>query len=235
VSFLQCIAWSSNVCFYKLGGGYADEIPEGLGPLRHGEYARALGYGEPTGIELFGESDGLVPSPQWKRINLAENWSTGDTYISSVGQGFVVATPLQVLMSAVTIANSGVQMKPTLIHQIVDSAGNVVQPFTPTVHWDITKDNLIAVYDCSEGFCVPTGETKNVPGGGRQGARGDEARRHFAPRDAQPPRVVCKLPHRRCWQDWHGRVLRRRGPQPGPLQVWSLAHACLDGGICALR
>ena len=162
VTFLKCIAWSSNVCFYKLGGGYKDEIPEGLGPLRHGEYARALGYGAPTGIELYGESDGLVPSPQWKRINLAENWSTGDTYISSVGQGYVLATPMQVLMSAVTMANSGVQMKPTLIRQIVDSAGNVVQPFTPTVHWDITKDNLVAVYDCSEGFCVPTGEKKNV-------------------------------------------------------------------------
>jgi penicillin-binding protein 2 len=93
---------------------------------------------------------------------LAENWSTGDTYISSVGQGFVVATPMQVLMSAVTMANSGVQMKPTLIRQIVDSAGNVVKPFTPTVHWDITQDNLISVYDCSEGFCVDTGEKKNV-------------------------------------------------------------------------
>jgi penicillin-binding protein 2 len=162
VTFLKCIAWSSNVCFYKLGGGYKDEIPEGLGPLRHAEYEKALGYGAPTGIELFGEADGLIPTPQWKRINLAENWSTGDTYISSVGQGFVVATPMQVLMSAVTMANSGVQMKPTLIRQIVDSAGNVVKPFTPTEHWDITKDNLIAVYNCDEGFCVPTGEYKNV-------------------------------------------------------------------------
>jgi len=162
VTFLQCIAWSSNVCFYKLGGGYKDEIPEGLGPLRHAEYEKALGYGAPTGIELLGEAAGLVPTPQWKRINLAENWSTGDTYISSVGQGYVLATPLQVLMSAVTMADSGVQMKPTLIRQIVDSAGNVVKPFAPTEHWDITKDNLIAVYNCDAGFCVPTGEHKNV-------------------------------------------------------------------------
>ena len=104
----------------------------------------------------------MVPTPQWKRINLAENWSTGDTYISSVGQGYVLATPLQVLMSAVTMANSGVQMKPTLIREIVDSQGNVVKPFTPTVHWDITKDNLIAEYNCDAGFCVPTGQKKNV-------------------------------------------------------------------------
>jgi penicillin-binding protein 2 len=162
VTFLKCIAWSSNVCFYKLGGGYKDEVPEGLGPQRHAEYAKALGYGSATGIELFGEASGLVPTPQWKRINLAENWSTGDTYISSVGQGYVTATPLQVLMSAVTMANSGVQMKPTLIRQIVDSAGNVVKAFTPVKRWDITKDNLIAQYNCDEGFCVPTGEYKNV-------------------------------------------------------------------------
>jgi penicillin-binding protein 2 len=162
VSFLYCIAWSSNVCFYKLGGGYEDEVPQGLGPLRHAEYAKALGYGAETGIELLGEENGLIPTPQWKRINLAENWSTGDTYISSVGQGYVTATPLQVLMSAVTLANSGVQMKPTLIRQIVDSAGNIVRDFAPEVHWDITKDKLIAQYNCDEGFCVPTGEYENV-------------------------------------------------------------------------
>jgi penicillin-binding protein 2 len=65
-------------------------------------------------------------------------------------------------MSAVTLANSGVQMKPTLIRQIVDSAGNIVRDFAPEVHWDITKDKLIAQYNCDEGFCVPTGEYENV-------------------------------------------------------------------------
>jgi penicillin-binding protein 2 len=185
IDFLHCIAYSSNVCFYKLGGGFEDEIPQGLGPLRHAEYARALGYGTQSGIELLGEADGLIPTPQWKRINLGENWSTGDTYIASVGQGYVLATPLQVLQSAATIANDGVLMKPTLIRQITDYEGNIVEkwfnpgeftvndqpvsegdfqisPFVPKERWDITSVPVITDYECVDGFCEDTGEKKSV-------------------------------------------------------------------------
>ncbi len=123
IDFLHCIAYSSNVCFYKLGGGYKDEIKQGLGIERLREYARALGYDEKTNIELLGEAKGLIPYPQWKRIQRGENWSTGDTYIATVGQGYVLSTPLQVLMSAATIANDGKQVQPTLIREITDSNG----------------------------------------------------------------------------------------------------------------
>jgi penicillin-binding protein 2 len=125
IDFLHCIAYSSNVCFYKLGGGYGDEIKQGLGIFRLGEYARALGYGAPSGIELQGEADGLIPDPQWKRINQGENWSTGDTYIATVGQGYVLATPLQVLMSGATMANNGKLMQPTIVREVADSEGKV--------------------------------------------------------------------------------------------------------------
>jgi len=126
LDFFRCIAYSSNVCFYKLGGGFENEIEEGLGIFRLGEYARALGYGARSGIQLPGEEDGLVPSPQWKRINTGENWSTGDTYIASVGQGYVLGTPLQVLMSGATIANRGKLMQPTVIREVQDGEGHVV-------------------------------------------------------------------------------------------------------------
>ena len=126
LDFFHCIAYSSNVCFYKLGGGFEDEIEEGLGIFRLGEYARALGYGARSGIQLPGEEDGLIPSPQWKRINTGENWSTGDTYIASVGQGFVEATPLQVLMSGATIANRGKLMQPTIVREVRDSERRVI-------------------------------------------------------------------------------------------------------------
>ncbi len=127
VDFYRCIAFSSNVCFYKLGGGFEDEIKEGLGIERLGEYARAIGYGRASGIELIGEQDGLIPSPQWKRINQGENWSTGDTYIASVGQGYVLGTPLQVLMSGATIANDGKLMQPTIVREVTDSEGKVIE------------------------------------------------------------------------------------------------------------
>src|SRR5215216_3435112 len=127
LDFFHCIAYSSNVCFYKLGGGYEDEIPDGgLGILRLGEYAKALGYGQRSGLELPGEEDGLIPTPRWKRISKGEVWSTGDTYIASVGQGYVLATPLQVLMSGATIANRGKLMQPTIVREVQDSEGRVI-------------------------------------------------------------------------------------------------------------
>jgi penicillin-binding protein 2 len=126
LDFFHCIAYSSNVCFYKLGGGYEDEIEEGLGIFRLGEYARALGYGARSGIQLPGEEDGLIPDPKWKRINQGENWSTGDTYIASVGQGLILSTPLQVLMSGATIANHGKLMQPTMVREVQDNEGRVI-------------------------------------------------------------------------------------------------------------
>ncbi len=161
-----CIQNSSNVCFYKLGGGYFDEIPNGgLNICRLKTYAEALGYGFPTGIELPGEENGLLPTPTWKRITQGENWATGDTYIATVGQGYVLVTPLQVLMSATTIANDGVMMQPTIVREIVDGEGNVITPFTPRIKWDITQDNLIKVYAPQAGVsssCQETGEARNV-------------------------------------------------------------------------
>jgi penicillin-binding protein 2 len=175
ITFRQCIAFSSNVCFYKLGGGYGDEIKQGLGIERLREYARALGYDQRSGIELLGEADGLIPYPQWKRINTGENWSTGDTYIASVGQGYVLATPLQILMSGSVIANRGKLMQPTIVREVTSGDGKPLQvwfnpedltvsnsstpgsyqisPFVPNMKWDVTQTPLIASYSCGDGYC----------------------------------------------------------------------------------
>ncbi len=166
IDFVNGLANSSNVYFYKLGGGFEDEIPEGLGICRLGTYARALGYGNFPGIELPLVEDGLIPDPTWKRINQGENWSTGDTYIASVGQGFIIATPLQVLLSASTIANDGDLMRPTILREILDSDGNIIKSFVPDSVWDITSDPMIDTFDdpSSPGGCESklTGEKKTV-------------------------------------------------------------------------
>ncbi|BBB48631.1 penicillin-binding protein 2 [Pelolinea submarina] len=147
VSYTRAIALSCDIYFYKVGGGYAGEVDEGLGIDRLAEYAKALSYGQATGIELPGEAEGLIPTSAWKRINMSENWSTGDTYIAAMGQGYVLSTALQVVESAAIIANDGVYMQPTLVREVLDSDGNVIQSFTPKVKWDITKDPLITVFD----------------------------------------------------------------------------------------
>ncbi len=133
------IAFSCNVFFYKIGGGYENEVPgDGLNINRIGEYARAIGYGQPLGIDLAGENDGLIPDPDWKRRNLGESWSTGDTYNAATGQGFVLATPLQVLNEAVVMATGGKVVKPYIVSEVLDGEGNVVQKTEPTVRWDLT-------------------------------------------------------------------------------------------------
>lgn len=167
LDFVHGMANSSNVYFYKLGGGFEDEVPNGLGICRLGTYAAAMGYGEAPGIGLPDEQKGLIPDPTWKRITHAESWSSGDTYIASVGQGYVLATPLQVLLSAAVVANNGKLVQPTLIREILDSEGNVVEkwldpegnivdtptegsrqisPFKPYVKWDLTVDPMIQEY-----------------------------------------------------------------------------------------
>ncbi|MHC1771028.1 MAG: penicillin-binding protein 2 [Flexilinea sp.] len=159
VDYIHALAWSCNIYFNKVGGGYQNEVPEGLGIDRLGQYAHALGYGEYSNIELDGEEDGLIPTKTWKRVNQGESWATGDTYLASMGQGYITASPLQVLGSFVTVANKGIHMKPTIIREVLDQRGNVVLPFTPKMLWDITKDPKIMVYD-EDG--VETGEYKAV-------------------------------------------------------------------------
>lgn len=176
IDFYHCIAFSSNVCFYKVGGGFGTEIPNGgLGIFRLGEYARALGYGAASGIELPGEATGLIPDPKWKRINQGENWSTGDTYIATVGQGYVLATPLQVLMSGETMANNGKLMQPTIVRQIADSAGkpqtvwfnpqdfSLWVPHTSTDSEGATHQGWINLGDSSTADVPPAGSYQISP------------------------------------------------------------------------
>lgn len=133
VDMIHAIAWSCDVYFYKVGGGYKDEVPGiGLGIQRLGAWMSIFGLGQPTGIELAGEATGIIPSPDWKRRVWGENWSTGDTYNAAFGQGYVLTTPLQMLTVLNTIANNGIQPKPTLIREILDADGNVVRGFEPT-------------------------------------------------------------------------------------------------------
>lgn len=137
VTMLRAIAVSCNVYFYKVGGGFPGEVEPGLGIDGINRYAPLLGYGSPLGIDLPGEVAGLIPTEDWKRINLGESWSTGDTYNTATGQGFVLATPLQVLNSVATLATGGRAMWPHIVQQVLDGEGNVVQDFAPRTLWDM--------------------------------------------------------------------------------------------------
>jgi penicillin-binding protein 2 len=131
LNIIDGIAHSCDIYFYQVGGGFEDF--SGLGMEELGEYARAFGFGEPTGIALPGESGGLVPDDHWKRVNYGEHWVTGDTYNAVIGQGYVLVTPMQLLNATVAIANGGTLYRPQILYQIIDTEGTTVQGFAPDV------------------------------------------------------------------------------------------------------
>jgi penicillin-binding protein 2 len=132
MSIIPALGQSCDIYFYQLGGGFRDTF-EGLGEDRLGYYAELFGMGSETGIDLPGEAPGLVPTVKWKRVNYSESWVTGDTYNMAIGQGFVLATPLQVLNSAAAVANGGVLYRPQVVREVLDGEGNMVRPFAPEV------------------------------------------------------------------------------------------------------
>jgi penicillin-binding protein 2 len=140
---ISALTQSCDVFFYQVGGGYRTQF-SGMGEDRLGYYAELFGLGAPTGIDLPGESRGLVPTTKWKRINYSESWVTGDTYNMSIGQGFVLATPLQMLNATAAIANGGTLYRPQIVRQITDGQGNVLQAFAPDVirRLPVSTENL---------------------------------------------------------------------------------------------
>lgn len=131
VNVVDALAQSCDTFFYQVGGGYPETDFEGLGIARLADYAGRFGLGQRTGIDLPGEIPGLVPTSQWKRANYQESWTTGDSYNTAIGQGFLQTTPIQMANVMAAIANAGVIYRPQVIHHIADAEGNLIREFEP--------------------------------------------------------------------------------------------------------
>ncbi len=140
LDFYGGIAMSSNVYFYYLAGGKSDEGFRGLGEDRVAAYARAFGLGEPTGIDLPGESPGLVPDSAWKDETVGEPWTLGDTYNFGIGQGYVAATPLQILSAVASMVNGGELLEPHVVKEFRDNHGNLLETVDKTVRSKVPVD-----------------------------------------------------------------------------------------------
>ena len=140
LDFYGGIAMSSNVYFYYLAGGKSDEGFRGLGEDKVAQYARAFGFGEPTGVDLPGESPGVVPDASWKEETIGEPWTLGDTYNFGIGQGYVAATPLQVLTAISAVANGGDLLTPRVVKELQDSHGKALETAEPTLRNQIPID-----------------------------------------------------------------------------------------------
>lgn len=113
VTIRQALAHSVNTFFYITGGGYHEKA--GLGLEKILAYAQKFKLGELSGIDLPGEADGFLPSEQWKIDNLGERWYLGDTYHLSIGQGFLLVTPLQIANFTAYFAENGTVYRPHVL------------------------------------------------------------------------------------------------------------------------
>ena len=119
LTFIKALAMSDNVYFYELGNR--------VGIDNIAKYARIYGFGEKTGIDLDGESKGLVASKDIKRKIWNEDWRLGDTFNAAIGQGFNLTTPMQLAVMLSIVANGGVKYQPYLVDSILNVDGSVFE------------------------------------------------------------------------------------------------------------
>ncbi len=143
-SFMAGIEDSCDTVFYEIGHAFYKEGEENLQ-----KSVREFGYGSLTGIDLPGEADGRVPDAKWKKEyneNYPEfqNWNPGDTVNIAIGQGDLLATPLQVAATYAGIANDGRVMRPHVLMDVLGSDGEPVLEVEPEVAFepDVSKKNL---------------------------------------------------------------------------------------------
>ena len=123
VDLHQAIKESCDVWFYRAG------LEAGID--RIASAAQRFGLGESTGFPFGGESSGLIPTRAWKKKRFGTGWYDGETVISSIGQGFVLTTPLQLASMTAALANGGTVWKPQIVQKIVDLEGGTEWMLTP--------------------------------------------------------------------------------------------------------
>lgn len=147
----KSIAASVNYYYYKL----AYE----MGIERFDQYMRRYGFGQRTGIDLAGENKGVVPSPEWKRTRSKEPWYAGETVNAGIGQGYWIATVLQLARGTAAIANGGDLVRPHLVAERRDGYNTPWTPLPQPTPARIT-DNASNLRAVQEGMIATMG-----PGG----------------------------------------------------------------------
>ena len=130
----DAIVQSCDVFFY--------ELALALGIDRMHEYLSSFGFGERTGIMLGSESRGLMPSRTWKRSARGQAWFPGETVISGIGQGYILATPLQLASATAAIATRGMRLRPKVVDRAVSPASGEIEEVEPETITTIESPDL---------------------------------------------------------------------------------------------
>jgi penicillin-binding protein 2 len=161
VAAVRSLCESCDIYYYHLGLK--------MKVNRLGQWAYNFGYGQRTGVDLPTELPGLVPSPTWKERTQNMPWFPGNTVMFSIGQGYFLATPLQMLDMFCAAANRGTVYRPHLMRQVVSSTGRLIHSLQPEVAykveaapevWDVVQKGLVEVVNGRRG----TGSAARLPG-----------------------------------------------------------------------
>ncbi len=144
------ISQSCDVYFY--------EIARRTGIERIAAMARRLGLGSRLGLDLPGEKAGLVPSDKWKRATIGAPWQMGETLLAGIGQGYVLATPLQLAVMTARLVNGGVAVTPHLTRDIVSKNGVIRRKEKKSENIGIVPSHLSVIREAMN-------TVVNVPGG----------------------------------------------------------------------
>ena len=155
------LAWSVNTFYYYIGGGYNDFVGLGIDKMR--DYFLRFGLGSRLGIDIPGEAAGFIPSREWKEKTLGEQWYIGDTYNTSIGQGYLLVTPLQIAALTGAIANGGTVYAPRLVKSIINPVTKEEAPPTSRiVAKDIIEPEWFRVVADGMRECVEYGSCRRL-------------------------------------------------------------------------
>ena len=208
------LANSCDIYYWTVGRDY-------LGIERIVSYAKDFGYGKATGLDLPGELDGFVPTPQWKERRSHEKWTGGDTMNLAIGQGDLLVTPIQMADTMAMIVNDGVVYQPHILKEVRDPVtGAVVKSIQPKeiLRSSAAKDTFATVRDdlravITEGSAKVPVNTKAVQVAGKTGTAEVGLKDHwhswfvsFGPYDSPDPKdkivVVVMVEASNPWEWW---------------------------------
>lgn len=151
VDLRRSISQSCDVYYYRLAVD--------MGIDRMHDYLAKFGLGEKTGIDLDNESGGLLPSRDWKQRRWKKTWYPGETVIAGIGQGYHLATPLQLAAMTAMLANGGRRITPRLVDAVRDPVTHAWQPLAPVVRGQMAIDpeNLAVVREAMQDVTRPGG------------------------------------------------------------------------------
>lgn len=159
----DAIERSSNVFFYKMGIA--------LGIDRMWPYAKALGMGTKSEINMSNEVPGLIPTPEWKLKALGEEWQPGENLSTAIGQGFVLTTALQMAVAYNAIGLEGIVVKPRLVKEILSPDDKMIKQMPDEVVRDLSKDNDTGLVIAPQVFQTVKEGMRRVANGDRGTAR----------------------------------------------------------------